>query len=158
MLQEEEEAIMASGSVNKVILIGNLGRDPELRYTANGQPVANFSLATNERRVTPDGERRDITTWHRIVAWGKLAEFVQQYLTKGLKVYVDGRLSSRQWTTKTGETRTTVEVVAREIVILSPKGANLPYPTNDVEESTIEEEPPLDIDEASDTEEDDIPF
>ncbi len=147
---------MGRGSVNKVILIGNLGRDPELRYTPNGQPVANFSLATNESWTTPGGDRKDITTWHRIVAWGRLAEFAQQYLTKGVKVYVDGRLSNRQWTTKTGETRTTVEVIAREIVILSPKGdTQIAY--SNQEEIPADEEIETNFDSPA-TEEDDIPF
>ncbi len=144
---------MGRGSVNKVILVGNLGRDPELRYTPSGQPVANFSLATNERWTSPDGSKQEVTTWHRVVAWGRLAEFVQQYLTKGIKVYVDGRLSNRQWTTKNGETRTTVEIIAREIVILSPKGdANQNLP---VEEETLSDELPEDL---PPDEEDDIPF
>ena len=148
---------MGRGSVNKVILIGNLGRDPELRYTPNGQPVVNFSLATNESWTTPEGERKDITTWHRIVAWGRLAEFAQQYLTKGIKVYVDGRLSSRQWTTKTGETRTTVEVIAREIVILSPKGdSQISY--SQPEDIPVEEEIDTGFDSPPPEEEDDIPF
>ncbi len=147
---------MGRGSVNKVILIGNLGRDPELRYTPSGQPVANFSLATNESWTAPDGTRKDITTWHRIVAWGKLAEFVQQYLTKGIKVYVDGKLTSRQWTTKTGEPRTTVEVVAREIVILSPRGETPPAYSQS-EPAPMEEE--LDAGfEAPPDDEEDIPF
>lgn len=107
--------------VNKVILIGNLGRDPEVRYTASGQAVANFTLATTEPRVTKEGNREDITEWHRVVAWGKLAEICGEYLTKGKMVYIEGSLRTRSWDDK-GTKRYTTEVVARTMQMLSSAG------------------------------------
>jgi single-strand DNA-binding protein len=106
-------------SVNKVILIGNLGRDPELRYTKNGQAVANFSLATTERFGGRDGgEEREQTEWHRIVTWGKTAENCAQYLSKGRSVYIEGRIQSREWEDKEGNKRSTTEVVAQRVQFL----------------------------------------
>src|SRR5262245_26825952 len=92
-------------SVNKVILIGNLGRDPELRYTPGGQAVANFTLATNERFSSKDGEKQERTEWHRIVAWGRTGELCAQYLSKGRSVYIEGRLQTREWEDKEGQKR-----------------------------------------------------
>jgi single-strand DNA-binding protein len=109
-------------SVNKVILIGNLGRDPELRYTKNGQAVANFTLATNDA-FTKDGQREERTEWHRIVAWGKTAELCTQYLTKGRTVYIEGALRTREWEDKEGHKRQTTEVHAQTVQFLSPRGA-----------------------------------
>src|SRR5512147_220651 len=101
----------AMASVNKVILIGNLGRDPELRYTKNGQAVANFTLATTERYSPREGgEAREQTEWHRIVTWGKTAENCAQYLSKGRSVYVEGRIQSREWEDKEGNKRSTTEI------------------------------------------------
>ena len=112
---------MAQG-VNKVILVGNLGRDPELRYTQSGTAVANFTLATNYRARSSDGEWEDRTEWHRIVAWGKLAEIVGQHLSKGRQVYVDGRLQTRQWEDRDGNTRYTTEVKADTLLMLGRRG------------------------------------
>jgi single-strand DNA-binding protein len=112
-------------SVNKVILIGNLGRDPELRYTKNGQAVANFTLATTERFSPREGgEAREQTEWHRIVTWGKTAENCAQYLSKGRSVYVEGRIQSREWEDKDGNKRSTTEVVAQRVQFLggAPRG------------------------------------
>jgi len=106
------------GSVNKVILIGNLGRDPELRYTQGGQGVANFTLATNERWRDKDGNNQERTEWHRIVVWGKTAENCAQYLQKGRSVYVEGRLQTREWEDKDGHKRNTTEVVALNVTFL----------------------------------------
>jgi single-strand DNA-binding protein len=100
-------------SVNKVILVGRLGRDPEIRYTTGGQAVANFSMATDESYKDRNGERQKRTEWHKIVAWRKLAEFSQQYLKKGSMIYVEGKIQSREWQDKEGQKRTTVEIVAR---------------------------------------------
>jgi len=105
-------------SVNKVILIGNLGRDPELRYTQGGQAVANFTLATTERFPTKDGERQERTEWHRIVAWARTAELCAQYLSKGRSVYVEGRLQTREWEDKEGQKRRTTEIVAQTVQFL----------------------------------------
>jgi single-strand DNA-binding protein len=113
---------MAAG-VNKVILIGNLGRDPELRYTQSGQPVANFSLATSEQFSKKDGTRDERTEWHRIVAWGRTAELCAQYLSKGRTVYIEGRLQTREWENKEGQKQRTTEIVAQSVQFLgSPRG------------------------------------
>ena len=99
-------------SVNKVILVGRLGRDPETRYTPAGQGVCNFSLATDETFKDRNGERQKRTEWHKIVLWGKLAEIAQQYLKKGMLVYIEGRIQTRQWDDKnTGQKRTATDIV-----------------------------------------------
>ncbi|MBI4482469.1 MAG: single-stranded DNA-binding protein [Acidobacteria bacterium] len=108
--------------VNKVILVGRLGRDPELRYTPGGSPVANFSVATNEVWTDKNGQRQERTEWHNIVAWNKLAEICSQYLVKGRLVYIEGRLQTREWDDKDGNKRRTTEVVANNMQILEPKG------------------------------------
>ena len=105
-------------SVNKVILIGRLGRDPELRYTQGGQAVANFTLATNERFANKSGEQQERTEWHRIVAWGKTAELSAQYRSKGRSVYIEGRLQTREWEDKEGQKRSTTEIVAQNVTFL----------------------------------------
>ena len=111
-----------AGSVNKVILVGRLGRDPEVKYTAGGQPVARFSLATDESFKNRAGERERRTEWHNIVAWRRLAEICGEYLTKGKLVYIEGRLETRQWEDREGNKRTTTEIIAREMQMLSAKG------------------------------------
>jgi single-strand DNA-binding protein len=108
-------------SVNKVILVGRLGRDPETRYTGSGQAVANFTLATDSSFKDRSGERQKRTEWHRIVAWGKLAEICQQYLKKGSQVYIEGRLQTREWEDKSGQKRTTTEIVASDMRMLGSK-------------------------------------
>jgi len=108
--------------VNKVILIGNLGRDPELRKTANGTSVASFSLATTERYNDKSGERQDRTEWHNIVAWGKLGELANQYLKKGRSAYIEGRLTTRSWDDKDGNKRYKTEITANQIQFLGGKG------------------------------------
>ena len=109
-------------SMNKVLIIGNLGSDPEMRYMPSGDPVTSFSVATNRRYRTRDGEQRDETEWFRVNAWGKLAEITNQYLTKGSKVYVEGRLQSRSWQGQDGQTRFSNEIRAQEIQFLDPRG------------------------------------
>ncbi|MBI5511824.1 MAG: single-stranded DNA-binding protein [Deltaproteobacteria bacterium] len=113
---------MAGGSVNKVILIGRLGADPEVRYTPSGMPVANFRIATSESWNDKQGQRQEKTEWHRIVVWGKLAELCGQYLSKGRQVYVEGRLQTRQWDDRDGNKRFTTEVQAREVTFLGGRG------------------------------------
>ncbi len=108
-----------SRGLNKVMLIGHLGRDPEMRYTPSGRPVTTFSLATSRSWNTSDGQRRTATEWFNIVAWGNLAEICKKYLHKGQQVYIEGRLQTRKWQDKEGNRRTTVEVVAYDMVILS---------------------------------------
>jgi single-strand DNA-binding protein len=110
--------------VNKVILIGNLGRDPEIRYTPAGQAVTNFTLATSESFNNREGKREERTEWHRIVVWGKTAENCAQYLAKGRTVYIEGRLQTREWEDKEGQKRRTTEVVAQTVQFLGgPRGS-----------------------------------
>ncbi|MEO1336826.1 MAG: single-stranded DNA-binding protein [Myxococcota bacterium] len=106
------------GSLNKVILIGNLGGDPELRQTTNGTPVANMSIATSEQWTDGNGQRQQRTEWHRIVVWGKSAEACAGYLSKGRTVSVEGRMQTRDWTDQNGTTRYATEVVASNVVFL----------------------------------------
>ncbi len=110
-------------SVNKVILIGNLGRDPELRFVQSGQAVANFTLATNDRWTDREGKPQERTEWHRIVVWGKQAENCANYLSKGRPVYIEGRLQTREWEDKEGQKRQTTEVVAQIVQFLGSRDA-----------------------------------
>lgn len=112
---------MASG-VNKVILIGRLGSDPEVRYTSNGGAVANFNMATNESWTDKSGQKQERTEWHRIVVWGKLGELCGQYLSKGRQAFVEGRLQTREWQDKEGGKRYTTEIVAQNIQFLGGQG------------------------------------
>jgi len=105
-------------SVNKVILVGRLGRDPETRYTGGGQAVANFSIATDETYKDRNGERQKRTEWHKIVVWGKQAEIAQQYLKKGSLIFIEGRIQSREWQDKEGQKRTSFEIVATNFRML----------------------------------------
>lgn len=109
--------------VNKVILIGNLGADPEVRYTQNGTAVANFRVATTETWNKKDGTKGEHTEWHRIYAFGRLGEICGEYLAKGSKVYLEGRLRTRKWDDRDGNTRYTTEIEAREMKMLSTRGA-----------------------------------
>ena len=110
------------GSVNKVILVGNLGRDAELRYTPGGAAVATLNLATTEVWNDRNNQRQEKTEWHRVVLWGKQAESLQEYLTKGKQIYVEGRLQTRQWDDKDGQKRYTTEVKADRITLLGGGG------------------------------------
>lgn len=105
-------------SVNKVILVGRLGQNPEVRYTPSGAAVANFSVATNESWQDKSGQKQERTEWHRVVVWGKLAELCNQYLQKGRQVYLEGRLQTRQWQDKDGQTKYTTEVQAQTVQFL----------------------------------------
>jgi single-strand DNA-binding protein len=105
-------------SVNKVILVGRLGRDPETRFTGSGQAVANFSLATDESYKDKNGGRQKHTEWHKIVVWGKQAEIAQQYLKKGSQIYLEGRIRAREWTDKEGQKRISYEIVANNFTFL----------------------------------------
>lgn len=108
--------------INKAILIGNLGKDPELRYTPGGQPVASFTLATTERWTDRNGQRQDRTEWHNVVAWGKLAELVNQYLKKGRSAYIEGRITTRSWDDRDGNKKYRTEIVANQIQFLGNGG------------------------------------
>src|SRR3954464_5694005 len=105
-------------SVNKVILIGRLGQNPEVRYTPSGAAVANFSVATNESWMDKSGQKQERTEWHKVVVWGKLAELCNQYLAKARQVYLEGRLQTRQWQDKDGQTKYTTEVQAQTVQFL----------------------------------------
>lgn len=111
-----------AGSLNKVILIGRLGRDPELRYTQSGVPVANMSLATDESFVDRDGQRQERTEWHRVVVWNKQAETVAKFLSKGRLVYVEGSLQTRKWQDQQGQERYTTEIKAQRVLFLDSAG------------------------------------
>ena len=105
-------------SLNKIMLIGNVGSDPEMRYTPNGKAVTSFRMATNYRYVGPDGERREETEWFRVSVWGRQAESCNQFLSKGKRVYVEGRLHSRSWEGQDGQMRTSLEVSANRVIFL----------------------------------------
>jgi single-strand DNA-binding protein len=124
---------MATRSLNKVQLIGNLTRDPELRYTPQGTAVCTMGLATNRTWVTENGEKREETEWHRIVAWNKLAELCSQLLFKGRRIYVEGRLQTRQWTAQDGTQRQATEIVIEDMIILDSRRQG--------EEGTMEDVP-----------------
>ncbi len=138
--------------VNKVILIGNLGRDPEVRYTSTGQAVANFTVATTEVITDKDGNKQEYTEWHRVVAWGRLAEICGEYLTKGRPVYIEGSLRTRSWEDKSGNTRWTTEIVARNLQML---GGSERSPQAD-SSSEVDEE--FSLDDSSFDSDEDIPF
>src|SRR6266849_170855 len=112
-------------SVNKAILVGRLGRDPEVRYTTSGQAVCNFTLATDESFRDRSGERQKRTEWHRIVLWRKLAEIAQQYLKKGGLIYIEGRIQSRQWDDRDGQKRTTYEIVGTGMKFLGGRAESV---------------------------------
>lgn len=113
---------MSRGGVNKVILIGNIGSDPEVKYTASGVPVANFSLATTESWADKSGQKQERTEWHRLVLWRKLAEIAGQYLKKGSKIYVEGRLQTRSWDDQSGQKRYMTEIVVDDMQMLDGRG------------------------------------
>lgn len=131
-------------SLNKVMLIGNLTRDPELRYTSGGSPVCNFSIAVNRYYSDKQGDRKEETTFLRVTVWGKQGESCAQYLAKGRSVFVDGRLQSRSWETEDGQKRTSIDVVAENVQFLSGRGGG-----GGMGDEPMDSAPPA---------EDDIPF
>ncbi len=139
-------------SLNKVMLIGNLGKDPEVRFTASGQAVASFSLATSEKFKGKTGEWEERTEWHSITLWGKLAEIAGEYLSKGKTVYIEGRLQTRKWQDKSGNDRYTTEIVGDKMQMLSAKGERSggDAPSTPKTTGSSHEEPPF--------QDDDIPF
>jgi single-strand DNA-binding protein len=133
-------------SLNKVILIGNLGRDPEVKYTQNGTAVANLSVATNEAWTDKSGEKQERTEWHRVVVWGKQAEICAQHLTKGKQVFVEGSLQTRSWDDRDGNKRYSTEIRAMRVLMLGrPEGAR----------AEAEAQPPETVPEMNDEE---VPF
>lgn len=107
--------------LNKVMLIGRLGQEPEMRYTPSGRPLTKFQLATNRSWKSVDGEKKTETEWFNVIAWGKLAEICNQYLSKGQQVYIEGRLHTRQWQDEEGGNHSSVEVIAKEMLMLNSK-------------------------------------
>lgn len=147
-----------AGSVNKVILIGNLGKDPEIRFLENGTCLARFSIATSETYLDKtSGEKREVTEWHSIVAWKGLATIVQTYLRKGMKVYVEGKLRTRTWQDESNQTNTVTEIVANEITMLSKSEnqhtSEKPYPSS-IETTSLQK---MDVN-LQPNPEDDLPF
>ena len=143
--------------INRAILIGRLGRDPEIRYTTSGMPVVNFSLATDETWNDQNGERQRRTEWHQIVAWSKLAEICQKYLKKGRLVFIDGRIKTREWDDRDGNKRRTTEIVASDMKMLGSRGDDMStntVPDTTSAEATVPSEPSQEV-EITD---DDIPF
>lgn len=146
-------------SLNKVMLIGNLGQDPEVRFTPAGQPVATFNIATSERWTDKAGQKQEKTEWHRIVVWGKQAENCKEYLSKGRPVFVEGRLQTRDWTDKEGKKRYTTEIVANLVQFLGAPGERRTTSTgsaastgaSDMPPSVVDSNPGFDVN-------DDIPF
>jgi single-strand DNA-binding protein len=130
-------------SLNRVQLIGNLTRDPELRYTPAGTAVCSFSIATNRSWTTDTGEKKDEADFHRIVAWNKLAELCSQFLSKGRKVYVEGRLTTRNWTAQDGGQRSTTEVVISDMILLDSAGNRAPKEESGEDYTDVESEPEL---------------
>jgi single-strand DNA-binding protein len=120
--------------INKAIIIGNLGSDPEVRYTQSGTAVANFNVATTEKWKGQDGQMQEQTEWHRIVAFARLAEICSEYLSKGSKVYIEGRIQTRSWNDKDGNKRYTTEIVAKDMKMLTPKGGGTSAGNNFAEE------------------------
>jgi single-strand DNA-binding protein len=131
-----------SGSVNKVILVGRLGKDPELKYTPSGAPVAKFSLATDESFKDRTGEKQNRTEWHNIVAWNKLAEICGEYLTKGKLVYIEGSIRSRQWQDQSGNKRTSYEIIANFMQMLGSKAESERMSAGSAERPTPERNAP----------------
>ena len=136
-----------SRGLNKVMVIGHLGRDPEMRYTPSGRPVTTFTVAVSRSWNTADGERRTETEWFNIVAWGNLAEICKQYLNKGRQVYIDGRLQTRRWEDKEGQKHTSVEVVANEMMMLGDRRDNSSQTQESSEGTDDVAEPMADEDE-----------
>jgi len=151
-----------AGSVNKVILVGRVGRDPEIRYTSGGSAVANFSVATDESFKGRNGEQQQHTEWHKVVAWSKLAEICGEYLTKGKLVYIEGSIRSRQWEDQSGNKRTAYEIIARTMQMLGSRadserasaGAGRPASQSSEDQSGLPPEPPPE----GEITDDDIPF
>jgi single-strand DNA-binding protein len=155
---------MARGSVNKVILVGNMGRDPEVRYTPAGLAIANIAIATSEmRKDKQTGENQEHTEWHRIVFYQRLAEIARDYLKKGSKIYIEGRLQTRKWQDKnTGQDRYTTEIIADNLQMLDSKSQTAAGETQSFERSTAATpetvSAPASASAAFDQLDDDIPF
>ena len=156
---------MAGRSLNKVMLLGNLGRDPEVRYTASGRAVATFSIATSDQWKDREGNDQERTEWHRVVAWGRLGEICGEYLSKGKQVYIEGRIQTRDWEDQDGNRRTTTEIIVNDMIMLGGRGASSGQSYNDHErreapprKSPSRTEEPRERSYNAPPPEDDIPF
>jgi single-strand DNA-binding protein len=143
---------MSKGTVNKAILVGRLGSDPDIRYTPGGSAVANFNIATDRAWKDKDGNWQNETTWHRIVVWTRLAEFAKEYVKKGNRVYVEGRIQTREWEDQNGQKRYITEVVANDLQLLEPFGQR--EESSAAETPAANMPPPEDVDNMPD----DVPF
>lgn len=132
-------------SLNKAIIIGRLGQDPDVRQTANGMSVANLSVATSEKYKDKSGQQQEQTEWHRITLWGKLADIAQQYLAKGALVCIEGKIQTRKWEDKDGTERYTTEIVGRELVMLGGSQSDNQAPKTSTNNSAINQEPDSDL-------------
>ncbi len=155
---------MAARSLNKVMLLGRLGRDPEVRYTGSGRAMATFSLATSMRWRDQDGNDQERTEWHRIIAWGRLGEICGEYLSKGKQVYIEGRIQTRDWEDQEGAKRTTTEIVAGDMIMLGgggysdDRGSDSPRSGTNARDSQEPSEKPQERSYQAPPPEDDIPF
>tara|TARA_B100000427_G_scaffold323843_1_gene327937 strand:- start:1829 stop:2233 length:405 start_codon:yes stop_codon:yes gene_type:complete len=134
---------MQKGSVNKVIIVGNLGQDPEARYTPQGTAVTNLSVATNESWKNQEGQIQDRTEWHRVVVYGKMAETASQFMTKGSMVYVEGRLRTREWEDQNQNKRKTTEIMCDSFTMLGRRGDNKPNTNTNPDNSTEDDDLPF---------------
>ncbi|MDD5701844.1 MAG: single-stranded DNA-binding protein [Dehalococcoidales bacterium] len=144
--QSGREGVRSTSSLNKVMIIGNLGGEPEMRFTPNGNPVTTFRVATNRVYNTPDGERREETEWFSVVTWQRLAENCNRFLTKGQKIYVEGRLHNRTWDGNDGQKHSRVEIIANNVIFLDKRAAS----------PSVEDK--MDDGEPGDIEPQDLPF
>ena len=131
-------------SLNKVMIIGNVGNEPEMRFTPNGKPVTSFSVATNWVYTSPDGERRQETEWFNVVAWSRLAEQCNQFLAKGKLVYAEGRLHTRNWEGQDGQQHSRMEVIANRVIFLERRGTSV-LPEEKADDSGVAELEPEDL-------------
>lgn len=145
---------MSGRGLNKVTLIGHLGKDPEMKYAQSGQAVTNFSLATTDSWQDKEGKKQERTEWHKIVVFGKLGEICNQWLSKGKQIYVEGRLQTREWQDKDGNKRYTTEIVVNEMLMLGSRSEGSTGPRSSKGDGPPEEPPPPDYDNHKD----DIPF
>jgi single-strand DNA-binding protein len=134
----------SSSSLNKIMIIGNLGGDPEMRFTPSGNPVTTFSVATNRTYNTPEGERKEETEWFSVVTWSRLAENCNRFLTKGQRIYVEGRLHTRTWDGQDGQKHTRMEIIANNVIFLDRRAATV-NPEEKIEESEGGEIEPQDL-------------
>jgi single-strand DNA-binding protein len=148
-------------SVNKVILVGNVGKDPEIRFASAGNPVANFTLATSERFKDKSGEFQERTEWHNLVAWQRLAEIVRDYVKKGSKLYIEGRIQTRSWDDKDGQKHYKTEIVVNDLVLLSGRTEGGETGSSSKSGSSYDQRPPAhadDLVQSTEITDDDIPF